>query len=96
MKNIVKIYSDGVQKRIEDLENQINKNCLTLYNEYKVLLEEAYIEGVVEYETLLNEYRILEQEINMSLYSELEHIYSISEASYTIDLANVYFAQGVH
>ena len=96
MKNILKIYSDDIQKRIEDLENQINKNCLTLYNEYKVLLDEAYAEGIIEYKTLLNEYYIKEQEINMSLYSALEKIYSTSEASYTIDLANVYFAQGVH
>ena len=96
MKNIVKIYPDVIQKRINELENQINKNCLTLYNSYKVLLDEAYIEGVVEYETLLNEYYIKEQEINMSLYSTLEKIYTTSEASYIIDLANVYFAQGVH
>ena len=96
MKNIVKIYPDDIQKRIDELENKINKNCLILYNTYKVLLDEAYIEGVIEYETLLNEYYIKEQEINMSLYSALEKIYSTSEASYTIDLNNVYFAQGVH
>ena len=92
----INIYEDHIQKRIEDLENEINKNCLTLYNEYKVLLDEAYAEGIIEYKTLLNEYYIKEQEINMSLYSALEKIYSTSEASYTIDLANVYFAQGVH
>ena len=63
MKNIIKIYSDHIQKRIEDLENQINRNCLTLYQEYRVSLDEAYIEGIVEYETLLNEYYIKEQEI---------------------------------
>ena len=96
MKNVVKIYPDDIQKRIDDLENQINRNCLTLYQEYRVSLDEAYIEGIVEYETLLSEYYIKEQEINMSLYSALEKIYSTSEASYTIDLANVYFAQGVH
>ena len=96
MKNVVKIYPDDIQKRIDDLENQINRNCLTLYQEYRVSLDEAYIEGIVEYETLLSEYYIKEQEINMSLYSALEKIYSTSEASYTIDLNNVYFAQGVH
>ena len=96
MKNIVKIYPDDIQKRIEDLDNQINSNCLTLYQEYRVSLDEAYIEGVIEYENLLNEYYIKEQEINMSLYSTLEKIYTTSEASYIIDLANVYFAQGVH
>lgn len=69
-----RVYSDHIQKRIEDLENQINRNCLTLYQEYRVSLDEACIEGVIEYENLLNEYYIKEQEINMSLYSELEHI----------------------
>lgn len=96
MKNIVKIYSDDVQKRIDEIENQINKNCLELYNEYKVLLDEAYLEGIVEHQTLLNEYYIREQEMNMSLYSELEEIYTTSDACYTVDLNNVYYAKGVH
>ena len=91
MKNIVKIYSDDIQKRIAELENQINKNCLTLYNEYKVLLDEAYAEGIIEYKTLLNEYYIKEQEINMSLYSELEHIYKTCVPVKTMDLADIYF-----
>ena len=91
MKNTIKIYSDHIQKRIEDLENQINRNCLTLYQEYKVLLDEAYIEGIVEYETLLNEYYIKEQEINMSLYSELENIYKTCVPVKTMDLADIYF-----
>lgn len=96
MKNIVKIYPDDVQKRIEDLENQINKNCLELHQTYKVSLDEAYLEGAIEYETLLNEYYIKEQEMNMRLYSELEKIYNTCQPSYTTDLANIYFAQGVH
>ena len=87
----INIYEDHTQKRIEDLENQINKNCLTLYNEYKVLLDEAYIEGVIEYENLLNEYYIKEQEINMSLYSQLEHIYKTCVPVKTVDLADIYF-----
>ena len=87
----INIYEDHTQKRIEDLENQINKNCLTLYNEYKVLLDEAYIEGVIEYENLLNEYYIKEQEINMSLYSQLEHIYKTCVPVKTMDLADIYF-----
>ena len=87
----INIYEDHIQKRIEDLENQINRNCLTLYQEYKVLLDEAYIEGIVEYETLLNEYYIKEQEINMSLYSELEHIYKNCVPVKTMDLADIYF-----
>ena len=91
MKNIVKIYPDDIQKRIDELENKINKNCLILYNTYKVLLDEAYIEGVIEYENLLNEYYIKEQEINMSLYSELEHIYKTCVPVKTMDLADIYF-----
>ena len=87
----INIYEDHIQKRIEDLENQINRNCLTLYNEYKVLLDEAYIEGVIEYENLLNEYYIKEQEINMSLYSQLEHIYKTCVPVKTMDLADIYF-----
>ena len=88
---VIKIYSDHIQKRIEDLENQINRNCLTLYQEYRVSLDEAYIEGVIEYENLLNEYYIKEQEINMSLYSELEHIYKNCVPVKTMDLADIYF-----
>ena len=87
----IKIYSDHIQKRIEDLENQINRNCLTLYQEYRVSLDEAYIEGVIEYENLLNEYHIKEQEINMSLYSQLEHIYKNCVPVKTMDLADIYF-----
>ena len=91
MKNTIKIYSDHIQKRIEDLENQINRNCLTLYQEYRVSLDEAYIEGVIEYENLLNEYYIKEQEINMSLYSELEYIYKTCVPVKTMDLSDIYF-----
>ena len=87
----INIYEDHIQKRIEDLENEINKNCLTLYNEYKVLLDEAYAEGIIEYKTLLNEYYIKEQEINMSLYSQLEHIYKTCVPVKTMDLADIHF-----
>ena len=87
----INIYEDRIQKCIEDLENQINRNCLTLYQEYRVSLDEAYIEGVIEYENLLNEYYIKEQEINMSLYSELEHIYKTCVPVKTMDLADIYF-----
>ena len=89
--NQINIYEDHIQKRIEDLENQINRNCLTLYQEYRVSLDEAYIEGVIEYENLLNEYYIKEQEINMSLYSELEHIYKNCVPVKTMDLSDIYF-----
>ena len=87
----INIYEDRIQKRIEGLENQINRNCLTLYQEYRVSLDEAYIEGVIEYENLLNEYHIKEQEVNVSLYSELEHIYKTCVPVKTMDLADIYF-----
>ena len=87
----INIYEDHIQKRIEDLDNQINRNCLTLYQEYRVSLDEAYIEGVIEYENLLNEYYIKEQEVYMSLYSELEHIYKNCVPVKTMDLADIYF-----
>ena len=87
----INIYEDHIQKRIEDLENQINRNCLTLYQEYRVSLDEAYIEGVIEYENLLNEYHIKKQEINMSLCSELEHIYKTCVPVKTMDLVDIYF-----
>ena len=87
----INIYEDHIQKRIEDLENQINRNCLTLYQEYRVSLDEAYIEGAIEHETLLNEVYIKEQEINMSLYSELEHIYKTCVPVKTMDLADIPF-----
>ena len=48
MKNTIKIYSDHIQKRIEDLENQINRNCLTLYQEYRVSLDELQFEAIQE------------------------------------------------
>ena len=91
MAKFIKIYSDHIQKRIEDLENQINRNCLTMYNEWKPSLEEAYLEGVVEYETALMEYNIRVEEMNASLYSELEHIYKTCVPVKTIDLADIYF-----
>lgn len=87
----INIYEDHIQKRIEDLDNQINRNCLTLYQEYRVSLDEAYIEGVIEYENLLHEYYIKEQEINMSLYSQLEHIYKTCVPVKTMDLVDIYF-----
>ena len=88
---VVKVYSDHIQKRIEELENMIDSNCLKIYNEWKSALEEAYLEGVVEYETALMEYNLRVEEINALLYSELERIYKTCEPIYTIDLADIYF-----
>lgn len=88
---VVKVYSDHIQKRIEDLENQINHNCLKIYNEWKSALEEAYLEGVVEYETALVNYNATVETANSTLYLELEHIYKTCEPMYTIDLADIYF-----
>ena len=31
----IKIYSDHIQKRIDDLEKEIDLNCLNIYNEWK-------------------------------------------------------------
>ena len=59
--------------------------------EHYSVIKEAYIEGVIEYENLLNEYYIKEQEVNMSLYSELEHIYKTCVPVKTMDLADIYF-----
>ena len=56
MSKQIKIYSDHIQKRVEQLENEIDSNCLRIYNEWKSTLEEAYLEGVVEYETALMNY----------------------------------------
>ena len=87
----IKIYSDHIQKRVEQLENEIDSNCLRIYNEWKSALEEAYLEGIVEYETALMEYNIRVEEINALLYSELEHIYKTCVPIYTMDLADIYF-----
>ena len=35
----IKIYSDHIQKRVEQLENEIDSNCLRIYNEWKSALE---------------------------------------------------------
>lgn len=89
--NVINIYSDHIQKRIEDLENQINRNCLTLYQEYRVILDEAYSEGIIEYETVLLEYNSKEQEMNTPLYSELQHLLETCVPVKTLDLAYIYF-----
>lgn len=89
--SVINIYSDHIQKRIEDLENQINHNCLTLYQEYRVTLDEAYLEGIIEYETVLLEYNTKEQEMNAPLYSELQHLLETCVPVKTLDLADIYF-----
>lgn len=96
MNNKLKIFEDHIQKRIGALEKQIDRNCLTLYQEYKVFLDEAYTEGIVEYETLLSEYYMKEQEINRSLQAELTHLYETCIPVKVVDLDDIYFAHGVH
>ena len=91
MKNIVKIYSDDIQKRIDDLDNQINSNCLKIYNEWKSALEEAYLEGIIEYEQTLMNYNSEIDCANSTLYLELEHIYKTCIPVKTMDLADIYF-----
>ena len=88
----IKIYSDHIQKRIEDLENQINRNYMVTHNKYKVELDELYIqEEVIQYELRLMEYQIEVEEMNAPLYLELEHIYKTCTPVRVIDLADVYF-----
>lgn len=88
----IKVYSDHIQKRIEDLENQINRNYMVTHNKYKVELDELYIqEEVIQYELRLMEYQIEVEEMNAPLYLELEHIYKTYTPVKVIDLADVYF-----
>ena len=87
----INIYEDYIQKRIERLENEIDSNCLRIYNEWKSALEEAYLEGVVEYETALVNYNATVETANSTLYLELEHIYKTCIPVKTIDVADIYF-----
>ena len=96
MNNKLKIFEDHIMLRIEKLNNQINLNCIVLYNEYKPLLDEALMEGVVEYETLRMQYEIEERELNESLESEIKRLYETCVPVKVIDFADIYFAHGVH
>lgn len=88
----INIYEDHIQKRIEDLDNQINANCLKIYNEYKVNLEELYIsQDVIAYEVALMEYNVAVDEVNSALYKELQRIEETCVPVKTIDLADIYF-----
>ena len=87
----IKIYSDDIQKTIDRLERAIDQNCLSMYNGWKNALEEAYLEGVIEYESALMQYNSAIDEANSHLYMELEHIYKTYEPVKVIDLADVYF-----
>ena len=84
MNNKLKIFEDHIMKRIEELNNQININCMILWNEYKPLLDEALMEGVVEYETE-------ERELNEGLESEIKHLYETCVPVKVIDFADIYF-----
>ena len=88
---LIKVYSDHIQKRIEDLEKEIDLNCLNIYNEWKGILEEAYLEGVIEYESAMMNYNSTLDSANSRLYLELEHIYKTCTPVRVIDLADVYF-----
>ena len=96
MNNKLKIFEDHIQKRIEELNNQINLNCLKLWNDYKHLLDEALMEGLIEYETLRMQYETEERELNKDLENELKHLYETCIPVKVIDLADIYFAHGVH
>ena len=96
MTNKLKIFEDHIMKRIEELNNQINLNCRNLWNEYEPLLEEALMEGVVEYETLRMQYETEERELNEGLENEIKHLYETCVPVKVIDFADIYFAHGVH
>ena len=96
MSNKLKIFEDHIQKRIEELNNQINLNCLNLWNEYKPLLDEALMEGLIEYETLRMQYETEERELNEDLENELKRLYETCIPVKVIDLSDIYFAHGVH
>ena len=96
MNNKLKIFEDHIQKRIEELNNQINLNCLNLWNEYKPLLDEALMEGLIGYETLRMQYETEEPELNEGLESEIKHLYETCVPVKVIDFADIYFAHGVH
>ena len=88
----INIYEDYIQKRIEDLENEIDSNCLRIYNEFKVDLEELYIsQDVIAYEVALMEYNVTVDEANSALYKELQRIEDTCVPVKTIDLADIYF-----
>ena len=87
----INIYSDCIQKRIEQLKNEIDLNCLRIHKEWKSALEEAYLEGVIEYEQALMNYNTKVDSANSALHLELEHIYKTCVPVKTIDLADVYF-----
>lgn len=86
----IKIYEDHIQKRIEDLDNQINANCLKIYNEFKSGLEEAYMEGIIEYELALANYHLRLDAVNSEPCAELECLYEKHKPIKVIDLFDVY------
>ena len=86
----IKIYSDHIQKRVEQLENEIDSNCLRVYNEYKSGLEEAYMEGIIEYELALANYHLHLDAVNSEACAELERLYEKHKPVKVIDLFDVY------
>lgn len=90
--SVIKIYSDHIQKRIEELENQINRNYLVTHNKYKIELDELFIqEEVIQYELRLMEYQIEVEELNAPLYSELQHLLETCVPVKTVELSSIYF-----
>lgn len=86
----INIYEDHIQKRIEDLDNQINANCLKIYNEFKSGLEEAYMEGIIEYELALANYHLRLDAVNSEACAELECLYEKHKPVKVIDLVDVH------
>ena len=92
----INIYELDIQKQIDKLSKEIDINSLSLYREYKPFLDEAYVESIIEYENLLTEYHIKEQEINSPLYRELEHIYNDNQPLKTVDSKDFYLFKTVN
>ena len=86
----IKIYSDDIQKIIDRLERAIDRNCLSMYNEYKSGLEEAYMEGIIEYELALANYHLHLDAVNSEACAELERLYEKHKPVKVIDLFDVY------
>lgn len=91
----INIYEDHIQKRIEDLDNQINANCLKIYNQFKSGLEEAYMEGIIEYELALANYHLRLDAANSEACAELECLYEKYNPVKVIDLFDVYFHETI-
>ena len=68
----------------------LNNKGKTLYQEFKSGLEEAYMEGIIEYELALANYHFRLDAVNSEVYAELECLYEKHDPVKVIDLFDVY------